>query len=93
MPLLDLTSRHGLDITFHNGVLRGLSDFSVGVGMAVLYRGWKPRDTLPAAVHSLIQASLLFALFYAFYQHRLVAHAPGYLGRAADAGAGLCPGF
>ena len=28
-------------ITFHNGVARGLSDFSVGVGMAMLYRRWK----------------------------------------------------
>jgi len=64
---LDLTSRHGLDITFQNGVLRGLSDFSVGVGMAVLYRSFKPRDTFPAFFHSLIQAGLLLALFYAFY--------------------------
>lgn len=66
LTMLDVTSGHGLDITFHNGVLRGLSDFSVGVGMAVLYRGWKPRDALPASVHSLIQGLLLFALFYAF---------------------------
>jgi peptidoglycan/LPS O-acetylase OafA/YrhL len=64
---LDLNSRYGLDITYHNGVLRGLSDFSAGVGMAVLYRALKPRDALPASVHSLIQAALLFALFYAFY--------------------------
>ena len=64
---LDLTSRHGLDITFHNGVLRGMADFSVGVGMAVLYGAWKPHDTLPDWVHSLIQAALLFVLFYAFY--------------------------
>jgi peptidoglycan/LPS O-acetylase OafA/YrhL len=67
LAALDLTSDHGLDITFHNGVLRGLSDFSVGVGLAVLYRYVKPRDTIPAAIHSLIQAVLLFALFYAFY--------------------------
>jgi peptidoglycan/LPS O-acetylase OafA/YrhL len=64
---LDLTSRHGLDITYHNGVLRGLSDFSVGVGMAVLYRRWKPRDGLPDWAHSLIQTALVFVLFYAFY--------------------------
>jgi peptidoglycan/LPS O-acetylase OafA/YrhL len=57
--------RYGLDITYHNGVLRGLSDFSVGVGMAVLYRTLKPRDALPAYVHSLIQAALVLALFYA----------------------------
>jgi peptidoglycan/LPS O-acetylase OafA/YrhL len=66
---LDLTSgaHIGLDITYHNGVLRGLSDFSVGVGLAVLYRAWKPRDTLPDWVHSLIQLAVLGALFYALY--------------------------
>ena len=48
-------------------MLRGLSDFSVGVGMAVLYRAWKPRDALPSWAHGLVQAALLFALFYAFY--------------------------
>jgi peptidoglycan/LPS O-acetylase OafA/YrhL len=63
---LDFTSLHGLDITYHNGVLRGLSDFSVGVGMAVLYRQFKPRDCLPVWIHSLIQAALLLALFCAF---------------------------
>ena len=49
------TSQHGLDITFHNGVLRGLSDFAVGVGMAVLFRQIKPRDQLPEWVHSILQ--------------------------------------
>jgi peptidoglycan/LPS O-acetylase OafA/YrhL len=67
LAALDLTSRHGLDITYHNGVLRGLSDFSVGVGMAVLYRGWRKRVALSALTHSLIQIALLLALFYAFY--------------------------
>lgn len=66
---LDLTSgtHVGLDITYHNGVLRGLSDFSVGVGLAMLYRAWKPRDTLPDWAHSLIQLAVVFALFYAIY--------------------------
>ena len=32
------TSGHGLDITFHNGVLRGMAGFAVGVGMAMLFR-------------------------------------------------------
>ena len=54
-----LTSRHGLDITYHNGVLRGLCDFSVGIGMAVLFRRLKPRDRLPDWVHSLLQLALL----------------------------------
>jgi peptidoglycan/LPS O-acetylase OafA/YrhL len=66
---LDLTAgaHIGLDITYHNGVLRGLSDFSVGVGLAVLYRAWKPRDTLPGWAHSLIQLAVAGALFYALY--------------------------
>jgi peptidoglycan/LPS O-acetylase OafA/YrhL len=59
-----LTSRHGLDITFHNGVLRGLSDFSIGVGMAVLFRRIKSRDRLPEWVHSLLQILLLTLLGY-----------------------------
>jgi peptidoglycan/LPS O-acetylase OafA/YrhL len=57
----------GLDITYHNGVLRGLSDFTAGVGMAVLFRVWKPRDTLPDWAHSLIQLAVVGALFYAIY--------------------------
>jgi peptidoglycan/LPS O-acetylase OafA/YrhL len=64
---LDLTSRHGLDITYHNGVPRGLSDFSVGVGMAVLYRDWRTPAALPALAHSAIQIALLLVLLYAFY--------------------------
>ncbi len=56
------TSRHGLDITFHNGVLRGLSDFSVGMGLAVLFRHVKARDRLPDWVHSLLQLLLLSLL-------------------------------
>ncbi|MEP6830624.1 MAG: acyltransferase [Rhizomicrobium sp.] len=66
---LDLTAgaRVGLDITYHNGVLRGLSDFTAGVGMAVLFRAWKPRDTLPDWAHSLIQLAVVGALFYAIY--------------------------
>ena len=66
---LDINSKHGLDITFQNGVLRGMGDFSVGVGMAVLYREWRPRDFLPGWAHSLIQAGLIAALLYAFYNN------------------------
>ncbi|HET7085789.1 MAG TPA: acyltransferase [Rhizomicrobium sp.] len=58
------TSKHGLDITFHNGVLRGLSDFAIGVGMAVLFRRLKPRDRLPEWGHSLLQLVLLGLLGY-----------------------------
>jgi peptidoglycan/LPS O-acetylase OafA/YrhL len=59
------TSKHGLDITFHNGVLRGLSDFSVGMGLAVLFRRVKARDRLPDWMHSLLQLLLLSLLAYA----------------------------
>ena len=66
---LDLTSgaHVGLDITYHNGVLRGLADFSAGVGLAVIYRSLKPRDVWPDWAHSLIQLALVAALFYALY--------------------------
>ena len=58
------TSQHGLDITFHNGVQRGLSDFAIGMGMAMLFRRLKPRDRLPEAVHSALQLLLLGLLGY-----------------------------
>jgi len=58
------TSKHGLDITYHNGVLRGLSDFSIGIGLAVLFRRAKPRDRLPEWGHSLLQILLLSLLAY-----------------------------
>lgn len=58
------TSKHGLDITFHNGVLRGLCDFTVGVGMAVLFRRLKAHDRIPEWVHSALQILLLSLLFY-----------------------------
>ncbi len=64
LTALLLTSQHGLDITFHNGVLRGLSDFSVGVGLAVLFRRAKARDRAPDWVHSALQVALLLLLGY-----------------------------
>ncbi len=64
LTALLLTSQHGLDITFHNGVLRGLSDFTVGVGLAVLFRRVKARDQLPDWVHSLLQVMLVALLGY-----------------------------
>jgi len=53
-----------LDITFHNGVLRGISDFLIGMGMAVLFRRIKPRDRVPEWVHSVLQFLLLSLLAY-----------------------------
>jgi len=69
LTALDLTSgaHVGLDITYHNGMLRGLADFSIGVGFAVLYRSWKPRDALPDWIHSAIQLAVFGVLIYAIY--------------------------
>ncbi len=64
LTALLLTSPHGLDITFHNGVLRGLSDFVVGVGLAVLFRRVKARDRMPDWVHSVLQVLLVLLLGY-----------------------------
>jgi peptidoglycan/LPS O-acetylase OafA/YrhL len=57
------TSKHGLDITFHNGVLRGACDFAVGVGMAVLFQQVADRSG-PVWIHSLVQILLLLLLAY-----------------------------
>ncbi len=40
----------------------GVADFSVGVGMAVLFRVLKPRDRLAAWAHSAVQVALLLVL-------------------------------
>jgi len=64
-----LSPRHGLDITFHDGVFRGMSGFAIGVGMAMLYRGAKEsgRAPLPEWVHSLAQLCVLGYLYWATY--------------------------
>jgi peptidoglycan/LPS O-acetylase OafA/YrhL len=58
------TSTHGLDITFDFGVLRGLADFTIGMGMAVLFMRVQDQR-IPEWTHSLIQALLLLLLIYA----------------------------
>ena len=67
-----LTSKHGFDITFHNGVLRGLADFTIGVGMAALFvRARAAR--VPAWVHSVLQlllvALLVYSVIYTGWSH------------------------
>lgn len=58
------TSGHGLDITFDKGVLRGLCDFCVGAGLAVLFTAVKDQR-IPVWVHSAVQGLLLACLAYA----------------------------
>jgi peptidoglycan/LPS O-acetylase OafA/YrhL len=69
LALLAVTSQHGLDLTFHNGIWRGMADFAMGVGLAVLYGRVKARSgaPLPTAVHSLAQLAVLAIFLYAIY--------------------------
>ena len=61
LAFLSLTSRHGgLDLTFHNGIYRGMSAFAVGVGLCILNAKTKPfADRLPEWAISLFQAAVL----------------------------------
>ncbi|MDE2181492.1 MAG: acyltransferase [Alphaproteobacteria bacterium] len=64
------TSQHGLDITFHNGIFRGMAGFATGVGLAMLFRAAKAAgaDRLPEWVHSAGQAGLLAFFLWATYR-------------------------
>jgi peptidoglycan/LPS O-acetylase OafA/YrhL len=68
MALLLAHSRHGLDLTYHNGLLRGLADFTIGVGLAVLFRNADAIAALPAWMHGLAQGAMLLLLAYVFTQ-------------------------
>ncbi len=65
---LAATGQHGLDITFHNGIFRGMSAFAVGVGMCVLYGKTKAfADTLPEIALSAAQALVLLWMGYGIF--------------------------
>lgn len=66
---LAATSKVGLDLTYHDGIYRGMAAFAVGVGLGVLHGkvkalGGRP---LPTAVHSLLQLALLAVFLEAIY--------------------------
>lgn len=67
---LAVTGGHGLDITFHDGVLRGLADFAVGVGLAMLYRQAQKWGVagLPEWVFDAAQAVAILYLLWATYR-------------------------
>ena len=70
LAILSLTGKHGLDITFHNGIFRGMSAFAVGVGMCVLYRQTKHwGDALPEWAWSLAQALVLIAMGFGIFDN------------------------
>jgi len=72
---LDLsTHRYGLDLTFHNGIYRGMAGFAAGVGMATIFASVRERlARLPDSAHSIAQlivfAALLYAIRYAGWSH------------------------
>lgn len=61
--------RYGLDLTFHNGIYRGMAAFGMGVGFAVLHARALEHGAanLPDYVFSLAQAAVLAWLIYAIY--------------------------
>ena len=70
LAILSLTGKHGLDITFHNGIFRGMSAFAVGVGMCVLYSETKQwGETLPEWAWSLAQALVLVAMGFGIFDN------------------------
>ena len=70
-------SGHGLDLTFHNGIFRGMAGFAIGVGLSMLYRealarGW---TALPEGLFTLAQIAALLLLLDAIYRTEW-AHKP-----------------
>lgn len=69
LAFLAFTSRHGLDLTFHNGIYRGMAAFGAGVGLALLHNALKPRsDAWPDYVLSVMQIVVLAWLWYGIYR-------------------------
>jgi peptidoglycan/LPS O-acetylase OafA/YrhL len=59
---------YGLDLTFHNGIFRGMADFAIGVGLAMIFAAVKARgDALPDIAFTLAQLVALAALALALY--------------------------
>ena len=60
------TSGSGLDISYHNGILRGLADFGIGLSLGVLFVAGRKKDEgrkpLPSGAHTLAQLGALGAV-------------------------------
>ncbi|HEY3777175.1 MAG TPA: acyltransferase [Rhizomicrobium sp.] len=60
--------RYGLDLTFHNGIWRGMAAFAIGVGFALLHRSAHERaNALPEVAFTLAQFAAVGCLFLALY--------------------------
>jgi len=71
------TSGHGLDLTFHNGIFRGMAGFAIGVGLSMIYRAAMARGwgELPEGLYSLAQLAAVLLLLDAIYRSQW-AHKP-----------------
>jgi peptidoglycan/LPS O-acetylase OafA/YrhL len=69
LALLAASSKHGLDLTFHNGMYRGMAAFAVGVGLSTLYRLALAQgaDRLPTYIFSLAQLAVFALLLVGIY--------------------------
>ncbi len=67
--------RYGLDLTFHNGIWRGMAAFAVGVGMATLHAEMRAREIgIPdigcTALQLVVLAWLLYGIYETGWSHR-----------------------
>lgn len=71
------TTTHGLDLTFHDGIYRGMAGFCIGVGMSMLHRKAMARGggALPEGLYTLAQTAALLLLGDAVYRTSW-AHTP-----------------
>ncbi|MGD0189397.1 MAG: acyltransferase [Rhizomicrobium sp.] len=61
--------RYGLDLTFHDGIWRGMAAFAAGVGMAMLHRDIGRRGIqVSEFVCSLLQVAVIGWLLYGIYE-------------------------
>jgi peptidoglycan/LPS O-acetylase OafA/YrhL len=69
LGILATTPKAALDLTFHNGIWRGMAAFAVGVGLSMLYRIAMEHGAgkLPTYVFSLAQIAVITWLFSAIY--------------------------
>ncbi|HWU26919.1 MAG TPA: acyltransferase [Rhizomicrobium sp.] len=68
LTFLALTSKHGLDLTYHDGIWRGTAAFAIGVGLAIVHEAVRARaEALPLHWHSLAQFAALALLLWAIY--------------------------
>lgn len=70
--LASLSDDHGLDITFHNGALRGLASFAAGAGIAAVHRSVRHADVhLLNVVQAGAVAGLVLAIWFAGPRHSM----------------------